>query len=405
MRYAGRILALLTLSVTAILLASCGQKQNCSGIKFGAGSGGSSGGSSGGLNSGGSVCGAGSNNGGGGAGASAAKDFLFYRGSLGPANAISTAALTATTFQILPGVSVAVGQSTTGNMVVVNKKYLYLPDQNGSGGVMGFAINHANGALTALAGSPFAAPHPVTSIAADPDSKGGRFLFVTDELSNNTSSYTIDAGTGALTFVSGSTVNNPGFQATSLNVDGTGRYLYATAGASHSGVFGFSIDQNTGTLSPIAGSPFPLVSKSIQVTPDGAWIISESGGNFVDITPIEAGTGRILTASTTSFNTVNVVDWLAIHPNGIFVYMCSPRFAVEGYHFSAGSFTALPGSPYTTLSDLGGCQFDQSGTALFGILSPSNEVGVRVVDPSTGAVAGGIPVLGVTTNNYFAVTN
>jgi hypothetical protein len=402
MRYLGRILALLTLSVATILLASCGQKQNCSGISFGGGSGGSSGGGS--LGGGGSVCGPG-NNGGGGGGGGGALDFLFYRGSLGASNAINTAELTATTFQILSGVSVAVGQSTTGNMVVVDKKFLYLPDQNSTGGVMGFAINHANGSLTAIGGSPFPAPHPVTSIAADPDSMGGRFLFVTDELSNNTSSFTIDPTTGVLTFVAGSTLNNPGFQATSLNVDGTGSYLYATAGASHSGVFGFSIDQTSGALTPIFGSPFPLVSKTIQVTPDGAWVISESGGAFVDITPIEAGTGALLTGSTTTFATVNVVDWLAIHPTGNFVYMCSPRFPVEGYQFSAGALTALPGSPYTTLSDLGGCQFDQNGTALFGILSPSNEVGVRIVDPATGAVAGGIPDLGVSTNNYFAVTN
>ena len=402
MRYAGRIFALLTLLVVTILLASCGQKQNCSGISFGGGSGGSSGGG-GSLNGGGSSCGPGNNGGGGGGGG--ALDYFFYRGSIGASNSINTAELTATTFQILSGVSVTVGQSTTGNMVVVNKKFLYLPDQNSTGGVMGFAINHANGSLTAIGGSPFPAPHPVTAIAADPDSKGGRFLFVTDELSNNTSTYTIDSATGVLTFVNGSTTNNPGFQATSLNVDGTGSYLYATAGASHSGIFGFAIDQTTGDLTPIVGSPFPLVSKSIQVTPDGAWVISESGGPSVNITPIQPGTGALLTGSTTTFGTVNVVDWLAIHPTGNFVYMCSPRFPVEGYQFSAGNLTALPGSPWTALSDLGDCQFDQSGTALFGILSPSNVVGVRVVDPATGAIAGGIPDLGVTTNNYFAVTN
>lgn len=400
MRYLGRILALLTLSVATILLASCGQKQNCSGISFGGGSGGSGGGGS--LGGGGSVCGPGNNGGGGGGGA---LDFLFYRGSLGASNAINTAELTATTFQHLAGVSVAVGQSGTGNMVVVNKQYLYLPDQNSTGGVMGFAINHSNGSLTAISGSPFPAPHPVTAIASDPDSKGGRFLFVTDELSNNTSSYTIDPTTGVLNFVAGSTVNNPGFKATSLNVDGTGSYLYATAGANASGIFGFSIDQSSGALTPIIGSPFPLVSKSIQITPDGAWVISESGGNLVDITPIEPGTGALLTGATTSFPTVNAVDWLAIHPTGNFVYMCSPHFPVEAYQFSAGSLTALPGSPYTALSDLGGCMFDQSGTALFGILSPSNDVGVRIVDPATGDLAGGIPNLGVATNNYFAVTN
>ncbi|HMK23886.1 MAG TPA: beta-propeller fold lactonase family protein [Terriglobales bacterium] len=399
MKYATRIFSLLALSVSLILLAACGQSSNCSGISFGTGSGG---GNQGGVNTGGSVCGAGSNNGGGGG---SAADFVFYRGNNGTTNAINSAELTATTFQVLSGVSAAVGNSTTGNMVVVNKQFLYLPDQNSSGGVMGFQISHSSGALTAIAGSPFAAPHAVTAIAADPDSRGGRFLFVTDFNTGDVSTYTIDSTSGVLTLVTSSPVTVLGLSATSLNVDGTGSYLYATAGSTGGDVFGFLVDQNSGALSPVLGSPFALGAHNIQVSPDGAWVISTDGGNSVDVTPIEAGTGTLLTGSTTNFPTVNFVGNVALSPNGNFLYACNTKSAMEGFQFSGGALTALNGSPYTALSDIGGCQFDQSGTALFGIVVPSNSISVRIMDPANGNVAGGIADLPVATSNYFAVTN
>jgi 6-phosphogluconolactonase (cycloisomerase 2 family) len=401
MRNTRQIAFFLALSLMSILLASCGQKQNCNGVSFGGGSGGGTG--SGGLNSGGSVCGPGSNNGGGGL--TGATDLVFFRGNNGSNNAVNTAELTATSFLVLSGVSAVTGNSTTGNMVVVNKTYLYLPDQNGTGGVMGFKISHSTGALTPIAGSPFPAPHAVTALAADPDSNGGRFLFATDYTSGGTSAYTIDPTTGVLTLVSGSPLVVAGLSASSLNVDGSGSYLYATEGTAGGNVFGFLIDQNNGALSPIAGSPWAIDSRNVQISPDSAWLISTTGSNSVDVIPIEAGTGTLLTGAITTFPTANPVGNVVMSPNGNFVYTCNTRFAMEGFSFTGGALTALSGSPYTALSDIGACQFDQNGTVLFGLLVPSNMISVRIIDPNNGNVAGGIPDLGVQTSNYFTVTN
>ena len=398
MRYAGRILALLTLSIATILLASCGQKQNCSGITFGggAGAGGSSGG---GLNAGGSSCGPGSNNGGGSGNAS---DLLFYRSTSGPNDTIATAQLTATSLTTLPGVAVSVGQSVAESIVIVNKKFLYLPAGNG---VLGFSISHTTGALTALAGSPFPAPSAITSLSADPDANGGRFLFAAGFVSGNFMTFTIDPNSGALA-LAGTPVSNPNFQVTSLVVDGTGNYLYGTAGSTSGAVFGYSIDQNSGALSPIPGSPFSLGVGQIQVDPTGTFLLTViSGGNLIEVVPIESGTGSLLLASATTFPTVNPVSSVVMHPSGNFVYTCGDKAPMEGFQFSAGVLTELAGSPFTSLSNLTGCQFDQSGTALFGILLPAGEVGVRIVNPTTGDVLGGIPDLGVATNQYFGVTN
>ena len=398
MRYASRTFLLLALSASMILLASCGQKSNCSGITFGGTGGGSN---PGGLNnSGGTVCGSGSSNQGGSSGS----DLVYYRGGSGGSNAINTGELTATTFKILAGVSAAVGNSTVGNMVIVNKKFLYLPDQNSSGGVMGFQINRSSGALTAIPNSPFAAPHAVTTIAADPDSKGGRYLYVADFTTGNFSTYTINPTSGALSLVSGSTIAST-IAPSALYVDGTGSYIYGDGGTTTGELYGFSIDQNSGALSPIAGSPFSLGARDIQISPDGAWVLVNSGASSIDVIPIEAGTGTLLTASAVTYPTANPVGSISLNPNGNFLYTCTPKFPMEGYSFSGGALTALNGSPYTALSDMGDCQFDQSGTALFGIVTTTNAIGVRIINPSNGDVAGGIADLPVATNNFFAVTN
>lgn len=400
MRYVKHALSLLAVAAFLLVLAACGQKSNCSGISFGNGGGGSS--SGGGVSSGGSVCGPGSNNNGGGA-----LDYLFYHGSNGTNNAINTAALTASTFEVLPGISTNVGSSVVGSVIIVNKKFLYLPDQNGSGGVMGFSINHSSGALTAIPGSPFAvSPSQITTLAADPDANGGRFLFAADFTSGDFVVFTIDGTTGALTPVSGSPFSNPGFAANALHVDGTGNYLYAIAGTTTGEVFGYLIDQNTGALSPIPGSPFAVFASQAQVDPTGTFLLSVDGGSSqIDVVPIEAGTGTLLLGSTTSYPTVNPIDGVVIHPNGKFVYAFSGKVPLEGFQFSAGALTELSGSPFTALPPLTDCQFDQSGTALFGIKIPSSVVGVRTVDPTTGAVSAPIPDLGVQASPYFAATN
>ena len=400
MKFARLSFSLLIVAASVLLLMACGQKSNCgSGITFGGGSSGSGSGA-GGLSSGGSVCGGGNNNGGGGS----VNDFVFFHGSSGANNAINTAELTATTFAIVPGVSAIVGQSTTGNMVVVKKQYLYLPDQNGSGGVMGYSINHTDGGLTPIPGSPFAAPSAVTALAADPDAKGGRFLFTADFATGDLNVFTINASTGALTLVTGSPFINLGFQPTILKVDGTGNYVYVV-GSSHGGTLGFVVDQNAGGLTAMSGSPFAYHASDIQVNPAGTFLLAVNGGNHIDVIPIEQGTGNLLFGSLVSFPTVNLVDALAIHPSGNFVYTFGDRISLEGFQFSGGVLTELAGSPYNGLSDLAACQFDQNGTAMFGILTPSNEVGVRIINPTTGAVTAGPPDLLVQTSPYFAVTN
>lgn len=121
-------------------------------------------------------------------------------------------------------------------------------------GVFVYAINRSNGSL----GNAVQSTLVGQTVFADVVDNQGKFLFVTG--TNGVYAYAIDSGTGALTAVAGSPYATPapsslGYSqpATLMAVDQTNRFLYLSTGA---GIVGFNIDQTTGQLTPIAGSPF-----------------------------------------------------------------------------------------------------------------------------------------------------
>src|SRR5260221_375162 len=120
----------------------------------------------------------------------------------------------------------------------------------------------ANGALTPVPGSPFAAGTFPTSVAVDPTAK---FAYVTNAFSNNVSAYSIGAN-GALKPVPGSPFAAGTFPF-SVAVDPTAKFAYV-ANAVVSNVSAYSIGAN-GALKPVPGSPFAAGTspRSVATTP------------------------------------------------------------------------------------------------------------------------------------------
>ncbi|HEX4488370.1 MAG TPA: beta-propeller fold lactonase family protein [Terriglobales bacterium] len=119
----------------------------------------------------------------------------------------------------------------------------------------GYAIDHVSGLLTPIKGSPFAnAENPIaTAIDAS-----GRFLYVvdsgqaTDE--NVVSAFSIDPGSGALSPIPGASLPvSPLTQ--SIAIDPSAQFAYVGLSGTQ-GIRAFKIDQNTGALTEISGSPF-----------------------------------------------------------------------------------------------------------------------------------------------------
>ncbi|MCC6873717.1 MAG: beta-propeller fold lactonase family protein [Sandaracinaceae bacterium] len=134
--------------------------------------------------------------------------------------------------------------------------FLYVNQPDAAGTVAGYAVG-TSGALTPLAGSPFAADGDLAQLAMAPS---GELLYVAGAQRNRVFGMRIGAS-GALTPVpQGSVTTGPGAADYAENpqhlaVHPGGRFLYVGNFASGN-VAAFAIDPNTGDLTEMAGSPF-----------------------------------------------------------------------------------------------------------------------------------------------------
>jgi len=133
----------------------------------------------------------------------------------------------------------------------------------------GFAVNSSTGGLTLLPGSPVT----LSGIADLVIDSSGQFLFTGDGPGGQIEESSVDPTTGSLTPLSAT----PGRIFPPYWV--YGNYLYATTlsnlgeGGEPAGIAVFSIDENTGALTEVAGSPFPangepIVSMTVAAMPE-----------------------------------------------------------------------------------------------------------------------------------------
>ena len=157
--------------------------------------------------------------------------------------------------------------SSSGPMAIdPTGKFLYVGYQfvvvnvGDDGGLAGYSIDAASGALTAVPGSPFAIGGVPNSVAIDPS---GEFLIVSVFPlggGSHLAVFSIDPGTGALTSVPGSPFG-PTYSWGGVAVDPSGSYFYAGTALqtanSPATVFVLSLDQATGALASIGETTIP----------------------------------------------------------------------------------------------------------------------------------------------------
>lgn len=145
----------------------------------------------------------------------------------------------------------------TGLQVLPPGAYLYASDE--VNGIRAFSINGV-GALAEIAGSPFPAGNEPFGVSLVP---AGKFLYTANFVSNDISGYTIDSNTGKLTPVPGSPMAVGAFPARAV-VDAFGLYLYVPDSNDNT-VRVYSINQN-GSLSAVSGSPFAATGAADVMT-------------------------------------------------------------------------------------------------------------------------------------------
>ena len=246
----------------------------------------------------------------------------------------------------LAGSPFAAGADPIGVAVTPDGRHLYVANSGvtGSGGsnVSAYEIT-ASGALAAVAGSPFAAGDIPAGLAAAPD---GRHLYVANGGDDSVSAYAI-ADSGALTAVAGSPFATGDFPVgVAAAPDGRRLYLANLGGGS---ISAYAIT-DSGALIPVTGSPFAAGSRprGLAATPDGrhlyaansrggnisAYAISDSGA----LTPV---TGSPFAAGSEPFG-------VAATPDGGHLYAANFRDGnISAYGITAsGALTPVAGSPF-----------------------------------------------------------
>jgi len=220
------------------------------------------------------------------------------------------------------------------------------------GYVSGYSVNASTGALTAIAGKPFATGlGPLQDVAVTPS---GRFLYVTNYGSGDISGYSVDASTGKLTPVPGSPFAAGSSVDLGVAIDPSGKFLYVTLPSTPpNSVAGFTIDPSTGALTAIPGSPFPAGTFpwAVAVTPLGGFVyVVNSGSDNLSAYSMHPTTGALTPVPGSPFATGKLPESVAVDALGGFVYVANTHGnTVSGYSVTgAGELTPIPGSPFAT---------------------------------------------------------
>jgi 6-phosphogluconolactonase (cycloisomerase 2 family) len=151
-------------------------------------------------------------------------------------------------------------------------RFLYAEQAETDGRVDAFSIDASSGNLNEATSSPYGVGVSPEDLAIDP---GGKFLYVVNfnhpfqtidppsDYAGSISGFTVDQQSGELTPMPGSPFA-AGINPVSAVVDPTGHFLYAyasdypdpTSYLSYASVLGYSLDSTTGILTPLAGSPW-----------------------------------------------------------------------------------------------------------------------------------------------------
>jgi 6-phosphogluconolactonase (cycloisomerase 2 family) len=326
-------------------------------------------------------------------------------------NNVSAYTLNATTGVLTPLGTVRCRQNPTSLAVTKGTtpftflpKFAYVPNA-GSNTVSAYAVNATTGALTPVAGSPFAiapgascAPLPCgLSLTMDPF---GRFVYVANNgstnVSGNVTAYAVNATTGALTPVPGSPFATGGAP---FIVDPSGQFVYVRT---FNSVSAYQLNATTGALTPVPGSPFATgtAPSDLTVDPSGQFVyVPNISSNDVSAYRLDPTTGALTPVPGSPFATAAFPRSITVDPSWQFVYVLSDTVIgdtstnISAYTLDAmtGALTPVAGSPFAAGTTRFGLKVDPAGRFVYVPNDGSNNISAYTIDPTTGVL---IPVAG-----------
>jgi 6-phosphogluconolactonase (cycloisomerase 2 family) len=232
---------------------------------------------------------------------------------------------------------------------------LYVANQ-GSHDLDAYFINRDNGSLTEVPGSPFALGAEGLRVVAHPS---GHYVYATSGTYPNwyINAFKVQSN-GSLVPVPGSPYALNSGTTGALAMDRSGKYLYvdATTSGGAPAVAGYIVDETSGVLTPISGSPFPDPSSpgctlycsngasDLGVDPSGNYLYgAESNEEAISGFKIDPTTGTLtpLPGSPYAEGYYNFPWRLSIDPSDKFIYVAD----IEGNDFSVFTLNATSGVP------------------------------------------------------------
>jgi 6-phosphogluconolactonase len=186
--------------------------------------------------------------------------------------------------------------------------FLYVANNGGSNDISAFKIDPVTGALTPVAGSPFAAGANPLSLAFG---RGGKFLYTANPGGTNSSisGFSVDLVSGTLSPLSGSPFSLP--LSNYIATDQSGAYLYVTSGAN---ILGYGIDATSGALTALAGFPVGAGANAFSLTIDPLnqfLYVALDGAASVTGFGLDATTGGLNPISSAPFPAGNTPHFIA----------------------------------------------------------------------------------------------
>ncbi len=278
-------------------------------------------------------------------------------------------------------------------------RWLYMLSQEVAGNVSLFEIQSDGTLIQRDCGTAQTCPAGSVpeSITIDPT---GQFVSVTNASSNTVNLYSINQNTGQLSPLSGLVTRSMPFALSyftdTAEVSVTPRFAYV---GNYDGISisSYSINSGTGSLSAI-GTPIATAGKPTAVTTNlsGSYLFAtnETTDN-VSVFSINSGSGALTQISGSPFpietNPTGPETGpvsISVDPSGRFAYAANSTDSLSAYSINSatGALTLLTGSPFVTGDNPSSVTVDPTGRFLYNTNINTDNVSAFSIDTVTGAL-------------------
>ena len=304
------------------------------------------------------------------------------------------------------GVPAVASASTTSPVV----GYTYIDGNTATANTIDGYARHADGSLTALPGSPFAAGGAglgtgLASQGAIQATQDGRYLLAVDAGSNQISVLRITAG--GVPVLVGHPVSSDGIEPVSVAISPTGLVYAANSGAGGSNYTGFRLGL-TGTLTPVPGSTYAVPDGSglgdVFFNALGDHLIgTRTGTSLIDSFLVLPG-GRLLPAQGSPFTGQGLgqlgAEFSPTSPSQLFVsnaHNGAGLGTISAYNDSLlGNLSPIGSSPYAD-GQTAPCwvEISHNGKYLFTVNTGSGNISSYTINPNGSlTLIGSTPING-----------